>query len=107
MTTSSNSIEKFRNQLKSKQVSDFFDSIKNEENPDAEMHSLCDLSSQVMKRMHEIQSSKVAQLMAGEEICPGCLIGATLELQSIKQMVQSFNSFVGQPDCYGGEESSP
>ena len=99
MTTSSNQIEDFRQQLKTQQIAEFFDSISNQENQDAEIESLTAVASKVISRLVDIQQAKIKELISGDEVCPGCVIASTIDLTSIKAMGEAFNKFVTTPSC--------
>ena len=104
MTTTPNQIEDFRNKLRTQQVSDFFDTIKNAQEPDAESESLKLLAGKVIARMSEIQQEKIKEMCSSEEICPGCLISATVDLTSIKAMADAYNKLVTNTECANEEE---
>lgn len=104
MTTTPNQIEDFRNKLRTQQVSDFFDAIVNPDDSEAESESLRLLASKVIARMSEIQQEKIKAMCSSDEICPGCLMAATIDLTSIQAMAESHNKLVTSAECSIEEE---
>lgn len=106
MTTTTNQIEDFRNQLKIQRVTDFFESIANPEDDSAELESLLLLSSKVITRLAAINQKRVDALLSQPEFCPGCLIAATLDLASVQSIADEYNKLVDRGLCASDEETT-
>ena len=91
-----NSIEQMRIKLQSQMREDYFDKLKNEEDPSAERYELIGTMSSCLDRLIEIESGFLTDLLgdADEGICPSCLIKDATDVANAKAVAVSFNHYI-------------
>jgi hypothetical protein len=96
MTVSNNSIEQMRSNLLKNHVSDFLQSLQNEEDSDSERTALKAVLSEGIDRLCKLDAKGLNGYFGEEveEVCPGCLVHQTLLVSSAKQMASNFNEYL-------------
>ena len=91
-----NQIEQVRNRLQEQLRNDFFDKLKNEDDPSAERYELISTISTAMDRLLAIESDFLIEMLedADEGICPSCLIKDSTDVANLKSVAIVFNHYL-------------
>ena len=94
------SIEEMRHKLQEQLREDYFDKLKNEEDPSAERYELIGTISNALDRLLEIESGFLAELLGDSEdgICPSCLIKDATDVANLKTLAVCFNNYIKTAD---------
>jgi len=89
-------IEDFRDRLQMQLRDDYFDKIENKDDPSAERYALIATASTALKRIIEIESQFLTEMLAetDEGICPSCLIKDATDVANIKNATAAFNHYL-------------
>lgn len=92
----SNQIEQMRNQLQEQLRHDYFDKLKNEEDPSAERYELIGTISTGLDRLLAIESGFLVDMLQDSEegICPSCLIKDSTDVANLKSVAIVFNHYL-------------
>ena len=92
-------IEDFREQLAIDRRKEFLSSLRNEENTDAERTELTNLALDSVARLIELEQKYIKELIQGETVCPGCVIGSTRELTLLETTYSTFKRYAETESC--------
>ena len=92
-------IEKFREQLALDRRKEFLSSLRNEDNTDAERTELTNLALDAVARLIDLEKTYIKELIQGETVCPGCVIGSTRELTLLETTYSTFNRYAETDSC--------
>ena len=89
-------IEQMRCKLQEQLRHDYFDKLKNEEDPSAERYELIGTVSIAIDRLIEIETSFLSDLLGDMEdgICPSCLIKDSTDVANAKSVAVAFNNYI-------------
>lgn len=89
-------IEKFRDQLASQLRDDYFDKLKNDDDPSAERYALISTISIAIDKLIQIESDFLMDLLADESdgICPSCLAKDAADVANAKSLANAFNFYL-------------
>lgn len=90
------SIEEMRVKLQAQMREDFFDKLKNDEDPSAERYELIGTISAAIDRLIEIETGFLSDLLGDSDdgICPSCLIKDATDIANAKAVGVSFNHYL-------------
>ena len=94
--TQETKIEDFRDRLQMQLRDDYFDKIENKDDPAAERYALIATASTALKRLIEIESMFLTELLAEADdgICPSCLIKDATDVANVKNAASAFNHYI-------------
>ena len=93
-TQSDLKVEEMRRTLREKHLQDFFDTLKNSDNPSEERASLISVLSIGITRLCDVEEAFVRATTADEDICLGCLAANVVDHANIVGVANSFNHYL-------------
>ena len=90
------SIEQMRVKLQEQLREDYFDKLKNDDDPSAERYELIGTISNAVDRLLQIEAGFLTELLADSEdgICPSCLIKDATDVANLKNVAHAFNNYI-------------
>lgn len=90
-------IEKMRHQLQEQMRGDYFDKLKNEDDPSAERYELIGTVSMALDRLLEVESKFLTETLGSDDgICPSCLLHESVDVANVKAVAMMFNHYLKQ-----------
>jgi len=89
-------IEEFRNQLQEGLRKDYFDKLKNDDDPSAERYELIGTVSYALERLLELETMFLTETLTDNDdgICPSCLIKDATDVANLKVVALGFNNYL-------------
>jgi len=89
-------IEEMRVKLQAQMRDDYFDKLKNDEDPSAERYELIGTISEAIDRLIKIETGFLSDILgdSDEGICPSCLIKDATDVANAKAVAISFNHYI-------------
>ena len=100
-------IDSIRQQLTETRLTEFVDSLINNEDHDATRENLVSIISKTLAALLDVEREFVVDVFkeaAESDICPGCLANATADLVRVETIAREFNAYVSSPGVLGGSE---
>lgn len=92
-------LENLREELSEKRLTEFVESLANEENLDAQRWHLISLASKALNALVDTEHSMLVNYLKSEKdsICPGCLMAHSNDVTLIETTAEMFNKYL-DPD---------
>lgn len=89
-------LENVREQLAEQHLSQFLLSLKNDEDPVAERHSLIAVMSASLGRLLEVEQGFVKSIFEDSKdgICPSCLSTCLIDYERLRSVAVNFNHYL-------------
>ena len=87
-------VEEMRRTLREKHLQDFFDTLKNSDNPSEERASLIGVLSIGLSRLCDVEEAFVVATTGDEDVCLGCLAANVVDHANIVAVANSFNHYL-------------
>ena len=95
-------LENLREQLADQHRAEFFDSLKNPEDPLAERYSMIAVASKALSTLLDIEESFVQDQMEdhkkSKELCLNCFKDNITDIERIRSVIIQFNNYLDNED---------